>query len=285
MNRPMSTPETAAAAEAALPLLGVCLPNDDIEAQLDWIVQDQRDLEVQDFFSAEVLDGDWQAVAARTSRLLASHTGRLGIHGPFWGFSLGTMDPLIREVVRKRMDQGLDVCEAIGATQMVIHSPATTWDYNNRHHLPGAYRMFDHVHASLEAAVAKAERLGVVLVLENIEDKDPAERVRLAESFGSDAVRVSVDTGHAHYAHRSTGAPPVDHYILAAGDMLNHVHIQDADGYADRHWAPGMGDILWGSVFKALEHCGAAPRLNLELRDKSGVQPAAEWFKARGLAR
>ncbi|MEC9431933.1 MAG: sugar phosphate isomerase/epimerase family protein [Pseudomonadota bacterium] len=285
MNRPMTAPEGAAVSAADLPVLGVCLPNDAIEEKIDWIVQDQRDLEVQDFFSAEVLDGDWRAVAARTRRLLGSYKGRLGIHGPFWGFSLGTMDPLVREVVKKRMDQGLDACEEIGATQMVIHSPATTWDYNNRHHLPGAYRIADNLHAALDDAAARAQRIGVTLVLENIEDKDPAERVRLAESFGIDAVRVSVDTGHAHYAHKSTGAPPVDHYILAAGDMLHHVHIQDADGYADRHWAPGMGDILWGSVFKALEHCGSSPRLNLELRDKSLVEGAAEWFRARGLAR
>ncbi|MBR7518030.1 TIM barrel protein, partial [Mycobacterium tuberculosis] len=91
-------------------------------------------------------------------------------------------------------------------------------------------------HATLAPVVARAAETGVELVIENIEDKDPTDRVTLARTFDSPAVRVSLDTGHAHYAHGSTGAPPVDQYVTAAGNMLTHVHIQDADGYADRHW-------------------------------------------------
>ncbi|MBP0575799.1 hypothetical protein J8J27_34280, partial [Mycobacterium tuberculosis] len=63
--------------------------------------------------------------------LLDGHAGRLGIHGPFWGFKLDSQDPDIRAVVTRRLLQGVAAAEALGATQMVIHSPFTTWDYNN----------------------------------------------------------------------------------------------------------------------------------------------------------
>ena len=79
--------------------------------------------------------------------------------------------------------------------------------------------------------IARAENIGCELVIENIEDKDPRDRVRLAKALESNKVRVSLDTGHANYAHISTGAPPVDYYVEAAGDMLTHVHLQDTDGY------------------------------------------------------
>jgi sugar phosphate isomerase/epimerase len=65
---------------------------------------------------------------------------------------------------------------------------------------------------------------------------------------------------------------------------LNHVHLQDADGYADRHWQLGQGTILWPSVFAALAPITSNPRLIIELRDKGGVIPSANHLKSLGLA-
>ncbi len=270
----------------ALPLLGVCLNVEDLPDHRGWLLEGQRDLEIQDFCQADVLDGDWRARVARAKGLLAGHTGRLGIHGPFWGFSIASKDPEIRAVVRRRLDQGLDACAELGATQMVVHSPYTTWGYNNLGPDQAAQQqVFDLAHDTLGAAVRRAEALGVVLVLENIEDKDPMERVRLARSFNSAHVRVSVDTGHANYAHGSTGGPPVDHYITAAGDLLDHVHIQDTDGYGDRHWVPGEGNIPWAAVFRAIAALGTNPRLNVELNENARVREGVAFLAGAGLAR
>ncbi len=269
-----------------LPLLGAAMPLDVLETLRDWIVGDQRDLELQDFVTAEVLEGDWQSRVDRARKLLDGYTGRLGIHGPFWGLTLANQDPDVRAIVTKRIDQGLAVCEALGATQMVIHSPYTTWDYNNLDNLPGEReKLVARVHATLDPVVSRAEGSGITMVIENIEDKDPDARCALADSFASPAVAVSIDTGHAHYAHGSTGAPPVDYYVRRAGDRLQHVHLQDAEGHADRHWQIGRGTIRWHAVFSALAAVNSNPRLILELRDKTGILPSAEWLAAEGLAR
>lgn len=129
--------------------------------------------------------------------------------------------------------------------------------------------------------VARAADLGVLLMVENI---DPEDCKRLIESFHSDTLQISVDTGHAHYAHGSTGAPPVDFYLRSAGEQLGHVHLQDADCYADRHWAIGQDTIRWHEVFRALATLETRPRLILELRDTAGILPSVEWLAARGLA-
>ena len=275
-----------AATNRPLPVLGVALPVEALADHIDWILADQRDLEIQDFIWTEVLEGDWRGRCAEAKRILNGYTGRLGVHGPFWGFSIAAMDPGVREVVAKRMDQGLDACAELGATQMVIHSPYTTWSHQNIDTYPrGRERMVELTHDTLAPAVKRAESLGVTLVIENIEDRDPYERVALARSFNSPAVKISIDTGHAHYAHVTTGAPPVDFYVRAAGDLLDHVHIQDADGYADRHWEPGIGTVNWHAVFAALADIDATPRLNLELREKSRNIPGAAWLERTGLAR
>lgn len=270
-----------------LPLtVGAALRVASLDTHRDWLIEGQRDLEIQDFFSAEVLDGDYTALVALAKRHLDGHTGRVGIHGPFWGFTIHSRDPEIRRVVARRMDQGLDACIALGGSHMVIHSPYSTWDHNNLDNYPDARdAVIDLVHDTLGAAVRKAEDNGIVLVIENIEDVDPSERLRLAESFGSDAVRLSIDTGHAMYAHGSTGAPPVDYYVRSAGAMLAHVHLQDADGHADRHWAIGEGAIRWPSVFRAIAEEAPDARLVLELRDDADIPASMAYLEGLGLAK
>ena len=257
--------------------IGAAVVVETMERLRNWAFERERNIEIQDFFDAAVLDGDWRPLAERYRALLDGHRGRIGLHGPFWGFDVATPDPMVAEVVRTRLGQGLDVCAAVGADQMVIHSPFTTWDAHNLDKDPGAReRMIETVLANLAPVVRRAESEGVTLVIENIEDRDPAERHRLAAAFGSAAVRLSIDTGHAQYAHVATGAPPVDYFVTDAGPLLEHVHLQDADGYADRHWAVGEGTIRWAAVMAALAPLEQRPRLILELRDHGRIVESAE---------
>ena len=266
------------------PVIGAALTNADLAAYQDWIPEKDRDLELQSFCNASVLDDDWTPLADEVKRLLAGYRGRMGIHGPFWGFSIDTQDPMVRHVVQTRLGQGLDVCAAVNASHMVIHSPFTTWDYNNRDGRVGAGDyLFTCVHKVLDPIVARAETLGVTLVMENIEDINPTDRKSLCESFGSAALQLSIDTGHAHCAHGSTGAPPVDYFVRSAGDMLAHIHLQDSDGHADRHWQIGQGNILWPSVFAAIGDLSVAPRLILELEDKAGIPASMAYLDSKGL--
>lgn len=181
---------------------------------------------------------------------------------------------------------GGSVADAVGARQVVIHSPYNLWFHQNRLMLPG-YRekKQTHVRTILGPVLARAEALGVTLVMENIQDVDPFERLKLIDALASPALALSVDTGHAHLARAMSGAPPVDYFIRAAGARLGHVHLQDLDGHADRHWAPGDGGIAWRAVFAALADCGANPHLVLELRDKADIPRGFDWLAARGLAR
>jgi sugar phosphate isomerase/epimerase len=77
----------------------------------------------------------------------------------------------------------------------------------------------------------------------------------------------------------------VDFHVRAAGDWLAHVHLQDTDGWADRHWVPGEGTICWPELFRTLAALQSVPRLVLELRDKDRAPEAAERLAAMGLAR
>lgn len=264
-----------------LPIVGAALLVDQMSVYRDWYLEKPRALEIQSFIHADVLNGDWKTMADEVKKQLDGHQGRLGIHGPFWGFTIDTSDPDVRSVVQRRLHQALDVCAYIGADQMVIHSPFTTWSH---YHMDGGNRdreeIIENTQHTLAPVLKRAEDMGCVLVVENIEDINPVDRLQLVQSFGSSSVAVSIDTGHAHYAHGVTGAAPVDYFVCAAGNSLQHVHLQDADGYADRHWAIGMGTINWRAVFAALEKCTSNPRLILELRDHRDILPSAAYLEA-----
>ena len=123
------------------------------------------------------------------------------------------------------------------------------------------------------------------LAVENIEDRDPHIRRDIVRHFASASLRLSVDTGHAHYASRMGAAPPVDMFVRAAGEDLAHLHLQDADGLADRHWAVGDGTVPWRAVFEELGRLASGPRLIIEIRDKTDVLRSAGHLARLGLAR
>lgn len=275
-----------------LPTLGCALFVHELDAMQDFWREPGRDIELQDFIRPETLSGDWRPIAERAWALLDGHTARWGIHGPFVGFTLASGDREVRAVIHRRLDQALDACAAVGGTHMVVHSPLTIWDGHNLDYWPHAReRLAEAVIANLGPAARRAEDIGVTIVLENIEDCDPAFRRDVAKAIGP-SVKVSIDTGHANYVHHMHGAPAVDYYVRAAGRDLAHVHLQDSDGYADRHWAPGDGNVPWRQVFHALTTATALgeegperPRLILELRDKSWLPAAVRTLEALGLAR
>ncbi|HKK37654.1 MAG TPA: hypothetical protein VJ994_15300 [Paracoccaceae bacterium] len=110
------------------PVVGACLPVGSLARCRDWPFDMDRDLEAQTCHQPGVVDGDGQTPAAEAAKALDGFKGRLGIHGPFRGFTIDSTDAGIREVVTRRKMQGLDVCERLGATPMVIRSPFTAWD-------------------------------------------------------------------------------------------------------------------------------------------------------------
>jgi sugar phosphate isomerase/epimerase len=271
--------------------IGAALNVSDLPRYRDWLIAGQRDLEIQDFYANDVLLGDWEGLAATAKATLDGFEGRLGIHGPFVNVPMNCNDVELMPIITQRYLTGLKAAIAVGASQMVVHSPFSIWDDKNYGDKPGwgnAPSLKDSIiaacHEVMAPVVKQAEDYGVTLVIENCDDISPLDRLDLARSFSSAAVKVSIDTGHAHNAHCAQGAVPVDYFVVAAGEWLAHVHLQDTDGFADRHWAPGRGTINWPSVFEALAASPADPHLVLELRDRDHIPAAMDYLTGAGLA-
>jgi sugar phosphate isomerase/epimerase len=269
-----------------LPRLGVALNRDRFDLLRDWILATDRTIEIQDFVHPTVIGADHSGLIGQWRDRLADHRGLRGIHGPFFSLDIAAPDPAIRAVVQQRLIAGLAVAEALGGTHMVVHSPFTFWhtlNYANFTYLRGA--LFEAAAECLAPVLARAAEIGCTVMLENIDDTDPRDRTELVATIDHPNLMISLDTGHAELAHGRYGAPPVVDFVAASAERLGHVHLQDADGYADRHWHPGDGSIPWRPVFSALAKCPKAPRLILEVQnDHERLPETVARLEERGLA-
>src|SRR5215204_4669008 len=188
--------------DTSLPVLGAALPISGLAEYRDWLLADQRDVEIQDPCLPDALDQDWTALTRQARDLLDGHTGWRGIHGPFDGIALLSKDRKVRAL----------------ASELQI----------------------ELAHLTLDPVLKQAQEIGCMLVFEGIEDQHPGPLLALVRSFESDLVRMSLDIGHAMITNRR-GGPPPDQWVREAGPLLGHLHLQDSDGNIDRHWAPGKG--------------------------------------------
>lgn len=269
----------------ALPVVGAAMLLKHLELQADWLSEHQRDLEIQDPCLPGVLDGDGllQAQAGRAILDRAGYRGRLGVHAAFAGLDLGANDPLVRAVVTRRYEQSLNFGAELGATHLVIHSPFV-W-FGNLHvgyaRTDERQRVFDSAAAILEPLLPRAEQLGCSFVIEVIFDLRTGPLLDLVRAFRSPQVQLSVDVGHA-FLNLQRGGPPPEQWLTDGDDVLGHVHLQDNDGQADRHWQVGQGALNWRSLFATLAGFDTRPRLILETE---AFRESADWLSAQGLAR
>ncbi|MEP3198740.1 MAG: sugar phosphate isomerase/epimerase family protein [Lentilitoribacter sp.] len=259
-----------------LPILGVAGGLKDFQVIKDWIFEKDRALEIQDFVPSATLGAMHEDLISDYKSFLADHNGLVGIHGPFINLDIAAIDKEISAVTTKRLLQGLDVCEKLGGTHMVVHSPFSAWLSINELNMPSIKRdMFASSQDVLGPVIKRCEEIGCIMVLENIDDTDPFIRKELVETFDTDHFKLSIDTGHAQLSHCNNNAPAVVDFIIAAGELLSHVHLQDVDGYADRHWHPLEGIIPWGPVFNELSKIETSPRLILEPKDRYSLLPTS----------
>jgi sugar phosphate isomerase/epimerase len=268
------------------PLLGIALPLALLEKHQGWLLEEGgRDLELQDPAQSDFLDGEWKPYVQKAAKLLGQHRGRLGIHAPYDGLTLLTQDAVLRRFVQMRLLKALEFAADLGATHMVIHSPFYCFGHPQVAHSSstGLKQEIERIEMALEALLPLAEQVGCTLVMENIADRSVLPLLELVRKVNSKWLQLSLDTGHAHVTSFYGGFSP-DEWLRQMGSQMAHIHLQDNDGLADRHWSPGRGTIHWPAFFAALRQLEHNPRLILEVTH-SEIDQAKKWLLEREFVR
>ena len=192
-------------------------------------------IELSDFGYAPNMDPpqfDEKGPAAR-EKLRAAE--RHVFHAPFGEMSPASVDPLVLEVVYRRLGQGAELARTLGIRRMVVHSG----------YIPRVYfKVWQH-DRSVEfwKRFMAGQPEDFCIMVENVMDDTPEMIPDIVRDVNDPRVGICLDVGHVNVTSRV----PIREWIDAAAPYLTHVHLHNNDGITDLHDHPARGtlDIPW----------------------------------------
>jgi sugar phosphate isomerase/epimerase len=201
------------------------------------------------------LDGLSTVDAEKTVSRLHAAGIRLSLHGPFWDLCPGSIDPLIRQVSRSRLQQLFELVPIFNPIQVVCHT-----GYDPRHHGQDWQRFLELSLATWEPVLEQAESLKVPLLLENVWEYGPELHQAVFARLPSPYLGFCLDVGHQHSFSRT----PLMDWLAALITQLREIHLHDNHGNGDSHLPVGQGNIDFHSLFQFITERRATPLLTLE---------------------
>ncbi len=161
---------------------------------------------------------------------LSAHPFR-AMHGPYYEMSPCAIDPMIRDVCMYRFSQAADVCRAIGASKLILHSG----------YAPQVYYPVWFIEKSIPfwREFLAQQPDDFALAIENVLDTDPEPIRDVLDGIGDPRAKICLDIGHAN----CYSAVPVERWIDVLGDRIGHVHLHNNSGARDEHGHSGSMDI------------------------------------------
>jgi sugar phosphate isomerase/epimerase len=195
-------------------------------------------IEFQSFCEPEILENPKQAILEHYAYKDVVYKT---MHGAFYDLHPGSLDPLVREVARKRVLQSLRIAGELSFSDVVFHH-----DYVPNTSSPEEWtgRLVEFWKGILEQTSERTR-----LHLENVFDATPKVIKRLVDRINSPRFGICLDIGHA-YAFSETS---VFEWVETLGSRISYVHIHDNNGKKDEHLAIGDGSIPIKRVLDALE--------------------------------
>lgn len=227
--------------------------------------------EYDDFYAPAVYE-DADEVERRVAAYLALERDRSAdtLHGVFFDIKPNSLDSAIRDRSRALMRQSLAIANRLGVRGVVFHSD-----------IYGGMRLSIPPEVWLDSAEGLfrqlcAENRDLSIYLENTIEQEPDQLVALAQRM-ADVPNFALALD---YAHASLSATDGGRWLREMGPFVRHVHLNDNDLYADRHWPVGQGSIDYPR-FAALAdaHIPGVPML-MEVRTLEDARASLQAMEA-----
>jgi len=234
-----------------------------------------------DAISLDTLDLQWHQ---RLSDSLQASGLSCGVHLPYHDLQPGSLDDLILDATRQRLQKAMEVARVYRPKYLVAHA----------YFIPLYNDLFSKW---LNRAVNTWNRtLAVwpehpVLYLENVRENDPRPLSDLlCELSGINRVRCCLDLGHWSSYGGGGQYQNLSKWMQTLAPYLGHMHLHDNDGVADKHWGLGQGVIPWQELFFGLELLELTPSFTLETHTQESfgqsctfIREHLEWFTRLGI--
>ncbi len=194
-------------------------------------------------------------------------------HAPYGPYNdLYIPDPYYHEMMLDRLRLTLRITADFGVDSITIHIGDSLPPWKGVYSIEQQHQS---VIASLEELLPLAEKLGIVIAIENIyfPNNTPERLLDIIHHFNSPNLGICFDAGHANMmaydrgveecTARKTwsGYEPIQWDNQVLEKLLPEVttcHLHDNNGLYDEHLLPGKGNINWKQVTSLLK---TAPRL------------------------
>lgn len=180
---------------------------------------------------------------------------RITLHGPFWDLAPGSVDPLIRGVALRRIEQLMKVAEAVKPRSVVCHT-----GFDPRHHQGQRQEWTERSVKFWRPFVERAGACGFPILVENVWEPGPEFHAELFERIDSPWFGFCLDAGHRNVFSAASQRD----WVEALAGRLGEVHVHDNDGLQDSHLPVGTGSVDFDELLGLLNVKGCEPVLTLE---------------------
>jgi len=190
-------------------------------------------------------EGDRERIASEMEGLGLS----CSVHATFRDLNLASPNPAVREESVRQAIESIELAADLGARVAVVHPGRMA---SSRDDPREAWSLLAD---SLSRVAEAAERLGVVIAVENMEGRPreivrlPSDLLRLIEEVGSRSLAVTLDASHA-----GTVGDPIE-FVRELGGVVAHVHVSDYSG-GRSHLPLGEGSLDLPGFLSALAEVG-----------------------------
>lgn len=221
-------------------------------------------VELAQFCLAENMDKTPPDVQASLDAAL--EVPRRVLHAPFAELCPAAIDPLVREVAKRRFLQAAALAKRYGAEKMVVHSGFIPLVYYPEWFAPQSAAFWREFLNDVD---------GLTLCVENVMETSPDALRQVAEQVNDPRLRICFDVGHA-FCQSGDLAPWLD----ALAPYSSHVHLHNNHGTFDEHLGLPDGTLDMATVIRQLEALAPQATYTLEVRS---ARASVEWLLKEGL--
>jgi sugar phosphate isomerase/epimerase len=244
---------------------------DDLAEYLPVARQHGLGLELQEFSEPAVLDGDWRGLLNKYHQVLDGFPGLLSMHGPYIDLVSGSPDMRLVALTRERYLHNLEIGRELGVKYIDFHANYLPL-VDHPSYLPG---WVERQVAFWTPMAKHAEDCGIVLLLENMWEPDPAIINSILDRIPSPCLKACLDVGHAALYSRL----PLSAWIKALRDHLVYTHLHNNHGDSDVHLAFGDGVIDFPELLNELRALPKPPLFSLELPELGAIKASLPYLQ------
>ena len=191
------------------------------------------------------------------------------LHAPFAELCPAAIDPLVREVAKRRFLQAAALAKRYGAEKMVVHSGFIPLVYYPEWFLSRSQAFWrDFVQEIPD---------GMTICLENVMEPEPSYLTGIVRAVSDPRLRICLDLGHANTC---VSKVPAADWLSACAPYLSHVHLHNNNGDRDLHAVLFDGTLDIAALLRQLHTQAPAATCTLELMQAG---PSLAWLQEQNI--